>query len=484
MHKLIGYIGITSLVVTLGLDPFCSYAQLTGINFEQGLSWKDVLEKAKKEKKFIFLDCYATWCGPCKWMSRNIFPMKDVGDYFNTHFISVAVQMDRTATDSPVVKDWYDDANALAKEYRIHAYPTYLFFDSNGNAVHYLVGSVKSAEEFISVGKDALNPSAQFFTRINTWSEHAKDTAYLHEALLNALNVMDSTKGNQIATSYFLGMKDLLTEENIRLMARLAQINLSSKSKWFKILQNNSAKINRIMKDSDYVQWNLGWDIVTNEEIAPLFSSNKLHISWLYVSDSIRLKYPMLGKSLVHLMELQFRNYVVLRIRALANGSNKKSIRWRKIENEIKSEIKGFDLDRTLLEEQVTFYAHKKEWSRCSAAAFLLMNKYGAQLGSRAINNLCWDDIFLHCNNRRIMEGALKWMKYDLGLAPNNPNMQDDADTYANLLYKMGYRTEALLWEKRSIELAQMNKSYPHDMDVLKSTLSKMEHGEPTWRTN
>jgi thiol:disulfide interchange protein len=43
-----------------------------GIRFEHGLSWAQVKEKAKAENKYIFMDCYATWCGPCKAMDKNV----------------------------------------------------------------------------------------------------------------------------------------------------------------------------------------------------------------------------------------------------------------------------------------------------------------------------------------------------------------------------------------------------------------------------
>lgn len=36
-----------------------------GIQFAD-LTWQDALKKAKKENKIIFVDIYATWCGPCK----------------------------------------------------------------------------------------------------------------------------------------------------------------------------------------------------------------------------------------------------------------------------------------------------------------------------------------------------------------------------------------------------------------------------------
>lgn len=41
------------------------------IVFEKG-TWEEVKEKAAKENKPIFVDAYTTWCGPCKWMAKNI----------------------------------------------------------------------------------------------------------------------------------------------------------------------------------------------------------------------------------------------------------------------------------------------------------------------------------------------------------------------------------------------------------------------------
>lgn len=43
-----------------------------GIRFES-FTFHEALEKAKQEKKLIFVDCYTTWCGPCKMMSEQVF---------------------------------------------------------------------------------------------------------------------------------------------------------------------------------------------------------------------------------------------------------------------------------------------------------------------------------------------------------------------------------------------------------------------------
>jgi thiol-disulfide isomerase/thioredoxin len=64
------------------LLPFLAQAQTdTGVHFEHNLSWTAIQAKAKAENKYIFMDCFTTWCGPCKYMSTTIFPQKESGDY-------------------------------------------------------------------------------------------------------------------------------------------------------------------------------------------------------------------------------------------------------------------------------------------------------------------------------------------------------------------------------------------------------------------
>jgi len=84
-----------------------------GIRFEQDLSWEQIKAKAKGENKYIFIDVYATWCGPCKMMDRDVYPNDIVGAVVNDQFISVKIQMDRTAYDNELVKRRYADARSL-----------------------------------------------------------------------------------------------------------------------------------------------------------------------------------------------------------------------------------------------------------------------------------------------------------------------------------------------------------------------------------
>ena len=68
--------------------------QEKGIHFEQKIKWEKIINKAKKNNKLIFVDCYTTWCIPCKNMSTEVFVSDSVGAYFNDHFISVPLKWD------------------------------------------------------------------------------------------------------------------------------------------------------------------------------------------------------------------------------------------------------------------------------------------------------------------------------------------------------------------------------------------------------
>jgi thiol:disulfide interchange protein len=114
-----------------------------GIKFFQG-TWSEALALAKEEKKVIFLDAYAAWCGPCKMMTANTFTDEAVGKYFNEHFVNYKMDMEKHA-----------DGPRLSAKYALRAYPTLYFVGSDENLVHQSLGYMKPAE-LIVVGEAAV----------------------------------------------------------------------------------------------------------------------------------------------------------------------------------------------------------------------------------------------------------------------------------------------------------------------------------------
>ncbi|HEV7346761.1 thioredoxin family protein [Telluribacter sp.] len=113
-----------------------------GIEFTEA-AWGAIVKKAKAEKKIIFLDAYASWCGPCKLLQKNVFTRPDVGELFNKNFVNVKVDMER------------GEGPQLARMFPLEAYPTLFFIDPNGKVIKKVIG-YQSPETLISIGKSLV----------------------------------------------------------------------------------------------------------------------------------------------------------------------------------------------------------------------------------------------------------------------------------------------------------------------------------------
>ena len=114
-----------------------------GIKFEKE-GWEHALLESKKQNKLVFLDAYTSWCEPCKLLKKKTITDKTAGNFFNTNFINVAVDMEKGIGVS------------LSKKYGVTAYPTLVIADSTGNIVTYTKGYL-SPEQLIEFGKYALS---------------------------------------------------------------------------------------------------------------------------------------------------------------------------------------------------------------------------------------------------------------------------------------------------------------------------------------
>lgn len=111
-----------------------------GIEFEKS-TLADAMKKAKAQGKLLFVDCYTTWCGPCRQMSNQIFVQESVGAVFNKRFINIKVDMEQ------------EEGRELGKKQGINAYPTLLFMDGDGNIVKKVVGG-RSADTLLKIASE------------------------------------------------------------------------------------------------------------------------------------------------------------------------------------------------------------------------------------------------------------------------------------------------------------------------------------------
>jgi len=112
-----------------------------GIKFFEG-TWDEALKKANAENKPIFLDIYASWCGPCKMLKRKTFSAKEVGDYFNASYVNLSF-------DGEV-----GEGVLLANKFHITGYPTLIILNKNGTLLSMQAGYI-SPDELLVYGKQS-----------------------------------------------------------------------------------------------------------------------------------------------------------------------------------------------------------------------------------------------------------------------------------------------------------------------------------------
>ena len=159
-----------------------------GIKFGKQ-SFAQTLEQAKKENKLIFLDAFASWCGPCKLLDQNVFPKNEVGDYFNANFLNLHIDMEK------------GEGIEIAKKYSIYSYPTLLFIDGDGKVVYKAAGYM-SPQELISIAKEAVNPENTLENKIAKFEAGEKDPEFLMGLIKNTY-ATDFSLAQKVATRYF-----------------------------------------------------------------------------------------------------------------------------------------------------------------------------------------------------------------------------------------------------------------------------------------
>ncbi len=129
-----------SFAVVMALLGVLTVAAQThaGGNAFQSLSFNDAVAKAVKEKKFIFIDFYTTWCAPCKMMDQSTFPDAKVQKWLSEKAVALKVDAERKI--------------ALADKYRIDSYPTLLFLNSDGSEFDRISGYV-TPDEFMTFAR-------------------------------------------------------------------------------------------------------------------------------------------------------------------------------------------------------------------------------------------------------------------------------------------------------------------------------------------
>ncbi len=203
-------------------------ASAQGIEFFHG-TWEEALVKAQEEEKLIFVDAYATWCGPCKRMAATVFTDEGVGEYYNQAFISLKLDMEKP------------QGRAFGDKFPVSAYPTLFYINEKGELLKRVVGG-KSVEQFLSIGQDIAGSYDRSGDLAELYEKGDRDYDLVFK-YVKALN--NANKSSlKVANDYLREKKDFTDEQRANF---LYEAMTTSDSRLFKLFIKERSKIEAIV---------------------------------------------------------------------------------------------------------------------------------------------------------------------------------------------------------------------------------------------
>ena len=410
-------------------------AQLEGIKFMKDLSWSQIKQKAKQENKYIFLDAYTTWCLPCRVMTNEIFPQPAVGNFFNTNFINVAVQFDITKKDKEEIRAWYKDAKLLKSSYKIDSYPTYLFFNPQGDLIHSVIGASEKAEDFLSKSKLALDPSTQYNVLKGQFEGGNRSEGFLKGLFAAAQLARDQKFLPTVGNAYLTTQNDLLLKENLII---IEAATTKSSDPGFAVLRDYPEKFDAIVgigKSSAKMKY-----IAYNELVFPQLRKDPTITEY--------------GGGMV-----------------IYGGTVRDSVDWSGIKKNLDSTYPNLAAE-ILLSGKIAYFESAKNWQDYVKSVEAYIPIYNGDINNWLNSHA--NTIFRQSEDRALLDIALAWSKKTVAVEDMQYKMYF-SNAYGNLLYKIGKKEEA-------ISVFEEIRTYTKDKDGSYAALiNKMKNGEKTW---
>ena len=108
------------------------------VHFE-GSSYKLAAEKARRQHKSIFVYFYTDWCAPCKQIPQIVFTDSRIRAVIDSQYVSLKLNAEK------------GEGVALAKQYGVGGFPTFLYMQADGHELGRTIGTRSNDDYLIAI---------------------------------------------------------------------------------------------------------------------------------------------------------------------------------------------------------------------------------------------------------------------------------------------------------------------------------------------
>ncbi len=382
-----------------------------GIQWQTG-SFESILNKAKSQKKLIYVDIYTTWCTPCKQMDAEVFTNTNVGKIFNDNFINYKIDGEK------------GEGKDLVEYFELDSYPTSMFIDGDWNVIQKLEGFrpverlLESAEKMRERGK--ISGSDDDLEQ--AYMKGRRDATFLLEYIkVRQLQKMD----NSMILDEYLGK---ITPEQLKSESTI------------KLITENAFQLR-----------GRTFDYLMSRKTEPLIERKIKGI----ISQNLTKAGNQKNEKL--LIEVLATNGRLSKTFAEANEWNTEAkMNYFMLTNQLDKffTTADFFMDTYVLKKDLSTFKNLPELREIYVQKLRKASKFVVE----------------NYKEREKLEKAVVWIKKTLEIEEKSNNNE----IYSRLLFTLGNKIEAIRLMDRSLTLARQEKLESSHLEFLSNELAKM----------
>ena len=426
--------GARKIIVT-SLFLFLLFSQKTfsqGIKFEK-VNWGKIVKKAQRQHKFIFLQLQSEQCLECNEVAEKAFTNENLGNYFNQRFISV--RLDGTK----------GEGSELSKKFSVNVFPVSLFLNDKEQLLYRYNGSTNNIQFYINYANTAISrkDAEPLATFEKEYTEGNRQLVFLESYILKR-NEMNISTDSLLEEYVSILPKDSL--QSFRVIQFIFGEAPAIYSKAYNAMHYDNAILERVYKTAGYQKASEVNNRIIIKSRQKAIEEKDINIAFQTARfvrgtwgndktngqkgyDFTMLEYYKgikdTAKFIYTLGNYYDRYYMSKNLDSLKSAEEEAFQQIMKtVPGDTIQTDKGIEVRKRVRTNSTQF-------------------EYGNSLNSGA-----WD-VYTFATSKEDLERGLKWAKRALDYRDDDPASMD---TYAHLLFKLGQKEEAKIWEQKAID--------------------------------